>query len=61
MDRRMIVSEAQWVDWRHMEAQQDPICTQVITVCESHHLRNLMGVHYDWNVEVIPSSLPPYT
>jgi AraC-like DNA-binding protein len=53
MDRRKIMLEAQWVDWHHMEAQQDPIYNQVIDACESHHLKNLMGVHYDWNMEVI--------
>jgi hypothetical protein len=53
MDSRRIVSEAQWIDWHHMEEQQDPIYNQVITACESHHLKNLMGVHYDWNIEVI--------
>jgi hypothetical protein len=53
MDRRKIVSEAQWVDWRHMEEQQDPIYDQVIAACESHHLKILMGIHYDWNVVVI--------
>jgi hypothetical protein len=53
MDRRRIVSEAQWVDWHHMEEQQDPIYYQVIDACESHHLKILMGAHYDWNVEVI--------
>jgi hypothetical protein len=36
-----------------MEAQQDPIYNQVIAACETHHLKNLMGVHYDWNVDVI--------
>jgi hypothetical protein len=53
MDRRRIVSEAQWVDWLHMDSQQDPIYNQAIASCESHHLKNLMGVHYDWNVKVI--------
>jgi hypothetical protein len=53
MDIRRNVSEAQWVDWHHMEEQQDPIYDQVIAACESHHLKILMGVHYDWNVEVI--------
>jgi hypothetical protein len=24
-----------------------------MAACESYHLKNLMGVHYDWNVEVI--------
>jgi hypothetical protein len=52
MDRR-IVLEAQWVDWCHMEAQQDPIYNQVIAACENHHLKNLMGAHRDWNMEVI--------
>jgi hypothetical protein len=47
------VSEAQWVDWRHMEEQQDPIYDQVIAACESHNLKILMGIHYDCNVEVI--------
>jgi hypothetical protein len=42
------VSEAQLVDWHHMEEQQDPIYIQVITACESHHIKKLMGVHYDW-------------
>jgi hypothetical protein len=36
-----------------MEEQQDPIYDQVIVACESHHLKILMGIHYDWNVEVI--------
>jgi hypothetical protein len=36
-----------------MEAQQDPIYNQVMAACESHHLKNLMGVYYDWNLEVI--------
>jgi hypothetical protein len=36
-----------------MEEQQDPIYDQVIAACESHHLKILMGIHYDWNVEVI--------
>jgi hypothetical protein len=53
MDRRKIMSEAQWVDWRHMEEQQDLIYDQVIAASESHHLKILMGIHYDWNVEVI--------
>jgi hypothetical protein len=53
MDRRWIVSEAQWIDWRYMEEQHDPIYDQVIAACESHHLKILMGIHYDWNVEVI--------
>jgi hypothetical protein len=47
MERRRIVSEAQWVDWHHMEEKQDPIYNQVITACESHHIKKLMGVHYD--------------
>jgi hypothetical protein len=51
--RRRIVSEAQWVDWQHMQEQQDLIYDQVIVACESHHLKNLMSIHYDWNVEVI--------
>jgi hypothetical protein len=46
------VSEEQWVDWRHMEEQQDPIYDQVIAACEGHHLKILMSVHHDWNVEV---------
>jgi hypothetical protein len=53
MERRRIVSEAQWVNWHHMEEQQDPIYNQVIAVCESRHIKKLMGVHYDWNIEVI--------
>jgi hypothetical protein len=36
-----------------MEEQQDPIYNQVITACESHHIKKLMGVHYDWNIKVI--------
>jgi hypothetical protein len=53
MDRRRIVSEAQWVDWRHIEEKKDLIYDQVIAACESHHLNILLSVHYDWNVEVI--------
>jgi hypothetical protein len=53
IERRRIVSEAQWVDWHHMEEQQDPIYNQVIAACESHHIKKLMSVHYDWNIEVI--------
>jgi hypothetical protein len=41
-----------------MEAQHDPIYNQVIVACESHHIKNLMGVHYDWNVEVIAKFYP---
>jgi hypothetical protein len=47
MKRRRIMSEAQWVDWHHMEEQQDPIYNQVIAACENHHIKKLMGVHYD--------------
>jgi hypothetical protein len=53
MERRRIVSEAQWVDWYHMEEQQDPIYNQVIAACENHHIKKLMSVYYDWNIEVI--------
>jgi hypothetical protein len=53
MERRRIMSEAQWVDWHHLEDQQDTIYNQVIAACESHHIKKLMGVHYDWNIEVI--------
>jgi hypothetical protein len=53
VDRRRIVSKAQWIDWRHLEEQQDLIYDQVIAACESNHLKILMGIHYDWNVEVI--------
>jgi hypothetical protein len=41
-----------------MEAQHDPIYNQVIVACESHYIKNLMGVHYDWNVEVIAKFYP---
>jgi hypothetical protein len=47
MERRRIMSEAQWVDWHHMEEQQDLIYNQVIAACENHHIKKLMGVHYD--------------
>jgi hypothetical protein len=53
MKRRRIVSEEQWVDCHHMEEQQDLIYNQVIATCESHHIKKFMGVHYDWNIEVI--------
>jgi hypothetical protein len=53
MDMRKIMSEAQWVDWHHMEEQHDPIYDQVVATCESHHLKILMGAQYDWNMEVI--------
>jgi hypothetical protein len=35
-----------------MEKQQDPTYNQIIATCESHHIKELMGVHYDWNIEV---------
>jgi hypothetical protein len=47
------VSEAQWVDWSHMVEKQDPIFNQVIAACESHHIKKLMGFHFDWNIDVI--------
>jgi hypothetical protein len=53
MEWRRVVSEAQWVDWHHIEEQQDPIYNQVIAACENHHIKKLMCVHYDWNIEVI--------
>jgi hypothetical protein len=40
------VSEAQWVNWHHKE-ERDSIYNQVITACERHHIKKLMGVHYD--------------
>jgi hypothetical protein len=30
-----------------MQEQQDQIYDQVIAGCESHHLKNLMSIHYD--------------
>jgi hypothetical protein len=42
------------VDWNHMAEQHDPIFNQVITACESHHVRKLKGFHFDWNIEIIP-------
>jgi hypothetical protein len=30
-----------------MEERQDLIYNQVIAACESHHIKKLMGVHYD--------------
>jgi hypothetical protein len=53
MEKRRIVLEAQWVDWHHMEEQQAPIYNQVIAACENHHIKKLMGVLYDWNIEII--------
>jgi hypothetical protein len=53
MKMRRIMSKGQWVDWYHMEEQHDLIYNQVITACESHHIKELMGVHYDWNIEII--------
>jgi hypothetical protein len=53
MERRRIMSEVQWVDWHHMEELQDLIYNQVIAACKSHHIKKLVGVHYDWNIEVI--------
>jgi hypothetical protein len=53
MERGRIMSEAQLVYWHHMEEQQDPIYNQGIAACESHHIKKLMGVHYNWNIEII--------
>jgi hypothetical protein len=36
-----------------MKGQQDPIYNQGIAACESHHIKKLMGLHYDWNIEII--------
>jgi hypothetical protein len=36
-----------------MEVQQDPIYDQFIAACETHHLKILMGIHYNWNVDII--------
>jgi hypothetical protein len=36
-----------------VEEQHDSIYNQVITACKSHHIKKLMSVHYDWNIEVI--------
>jgi hypothetical protein len=38
VERRRIVSEAQWVDWHHMEEQQDHLYNQVIAACEGNAL-----------------------
>jgi hypothetical protein len=53
MVRRRIVYETHWVDWNHMTEQQDPIFNHINVPCECHHIKKLMGFHYDWNIEVI--------
>ena len=47
------MSEAQWVDWYHLESMESPIYDQVIATCERMHIKKLMAFKYDWNVEVV--------
>jgi hypothetical protein len=53
LTRKKHVSEAQWVDWSHMEQQDDPIFNQIMDSCTNLHIKELMGFKFDWNKEVI--------
>ena len=50
---RKIAVEAQWVDWSHMKRANDPLFQKIISVCESKHIKTLMGFQKDWNKEAI--------
>ena len=40
---RKIAIEAQCVDWRSMERANDPLFQEIISACESKHIKELMG------------------
>jgi hypothetical protein len=53
LTRKKQVSEAQWVDWRHMVEQDNPIFNQVVAPCTNLHIKEIMGFKFDSNKEVI--------
>jgi hypothetical protein len=44
---------AQYVDWTYMESKNDPIFTELNTVCGHQRVKELMGFRKDWNREII--------
>jgi hypothetical protein len=44
---------AQYVDWTYMESKNDPIFTELSTVCGRQRVKELMGFRQDWNKEII--------
>jgi hypothetical protein len=48
-----ITHMAQYVDWTYMESKNDPIFTELSTVCGPQRVKELMGFRQDWNREII--------
>ncbi|RLM62004.1 putative copia-like retroelement [Panicum miliaceum] len=48
-----ITIEAQWVDWNHMERENDPLFKEIISACENKKIKKLMGFNNHWNRELI--------
>jgi hypothetical protein len=48
-----ITHMAQYVDWMYMESKNDPIFTELSTVCGHQRVKELMGFRQDWNREII--------
>jgi hypothetical protein len=48
-----ITHMAQYVDWTYMDSKNDPIFTELITVCGHQRVKELMGFKQDWNMEII--------
>jgi hypothetical protein len=44
-----ITHMAQYVDWTYMERKNDPIFTELSTVCGHQRVKELMGFRQDWN------------
>lgn len=43
----------QWVDWEHLEKQDNPIAKEIVAACEVKNVKRIMGFSYNWNTEVI--------
>ena len=53
LSKGKIIAEAQWVDWDHMERENDPMFNEIINACASKRIKKLMGFRNDWNKEII--------
>jgi hypothetical protein len=53
MKKSKITHLTQYVDWTYMESKNDPIFTELSSVCGHQRVKELMGFRQDWNREII--------
>jgi hypothetical protein len=58
-DRKNLITSPLYVNWPYMQRKHDPVFQKVITKAQTLGIYDILGLHQEWNTELVAQSMPP--